>query len=211
MLGTFSIGVKTGIDLPNEGYGFVPGSAYYNKLYGENRWNSVTVISLGIGQGEIGETPLQMANVMAAMANRGYFFTPHVIRQIVGDDSITSRFKERHLVPIDSSNFNIVVQGLKQVVEAGTAARSQIPGITMAGKTGTAENPHGNDHSLFVAFAPVDNPKIAIAVIVENAGWGASYGAPIASLMMERYLNDSISTVRKPVELKMMEAKLGTK
>ena len=208
MLATFGLGVKTGIDLPNEGYGFVPGSAYYDKIYGAKRWNSVTIVSLGIGQGEIGETPLQMANVISAMANRGWFYTPHVVKEIAGADSAIAKFKVKHYIPIDTANFNVVVQGLRQVVTAGTAAASQIPGITMAGKTGTAQNPHGKDHSVFVCFAPLDSPKIAIAVVIENGGWGAAYAAPIASLMVEKYLNDTISTPRKYIEERMMNTEL---
>jgi penicillin-binding protein 2 len=208
-LGNFSLGKKTGIDLPNEGYGFVPGSKYYDKIYGPKAWNSVTIVSLGIGQGEIGETPLQMSNVIAAIGNRGYYFTPHVIRSIGGnEDSSLAAFREKHIIPIDPANFDIVVQGLKQVVEAGTAAASQIQGTTMAGKTGTAQNPHGKDHSLFVAFAPVDDPKIAISVTIENGGWGAQYAAPIASLMVEKYINDTIATSRKYIEQRMLDAKL---
>lgn len=203
MLATFGIGVKTGIDLPNEGYGFVPGSDYYDKIYGAGRWNSVTIISLGIGQGEIGETPLQMANVIAAVANRGWFYTPHVVKEIAAADSAIARFRVKHYIPIDTAHFNSVIQGLRQVVLAGTAAASQIPGISMAGKTGTAENPHGDDHSLFVCFAPVENPKIAMAVVVENAGFGAQFAAPIASLMIEKYLNDTISAKRKYIEERM--------
>lgn len=209
MLADFGLGVKTGIDLPNEGYGFVPGSKYYDKVYGKGGWNSVTVISLSIGQGEIGETPLQMANVISAIANRGYFYTPHVVKEINGSDSVIAKYKVKHIIPIDTAYFNVVVQGLRQVVLAGTAASSQIPGITMAGKTGTAQNPHGKDHSLFVCFAPVDNPKIAIAVVVENAGFGAQFGAPIASLMVEKYLNDTISTARKPLEERMMNTEVS--
>lgn len=208
MLATFDVGVKTGIDLPNEGYGFVPGSAYYDKLYGANRWNSVTIVSLGIGQGEIGETPLQMANVISAIANRGWFYTPHVVKDVAADDSVMAKFRVKHYIPIDTAYFGMVVQGLKQVVTAGTAAASQIPGITMAGKTGTAENPHGKDHSLFVCFAPVDDPKIAIAVVIENAGFGAAHAAPIASLIVEKYLNDTISTQRKYLEERMMNTEL---
>jgi len=208
MLATFDLGVKTGIDLPNEGYGFVPGSAYYDKLYGAKRWNSVTIVSLGIGQGEIGETPLQMANVITAIANRGWFYTPHVVKEVAVDDSVMAKFRVKHYIPIDTAHFNVVVQGLRQVVLAGTAAASQIPGITMAGKTGTAENPHGKDHSLFVCFAPVEDPKIAIAVVIENAGFGATYAAPIASLMVEKYLNDTISTQRKYVEERIMKTEL---
>jgi penicillin-binding protein 2 len=208
MLATFDLGVKTGIDLPSEGYGFVPGSAYYDKVYGARRWNSVTIVSLGIGQGEIGETPLQMANVISAIANRGWFYTPHVVKEVAGDDSVIRKFREKHVIPIDTTYFKVVVEGLRQVVLAGTAAASQIPGITMAGKTGTAQNPHGKDHSLFVCFAPIDDPKIAIAVVIENAGFGATYAAPIASLMVEKYLNDTISTQRKYLEERMMHTEL---
>ena len=207
MMATMGIGVKTGLDIPNEGYGFTPSSEYYNKVYGgEKGWNSVTIVSLGIGQGEIGETPLQMANTMALIGNRGYWYTPHVIRKIVGDDTTLKKTIIKHVVPIDTAYFNMVVHGLERVVEAGTATVAQIPGVTVAGKTGTAQNPAGNDHSLFVAFAPVENPQIAIAVVVENAGWGGTYAAPIASLLIEKYLNDTISAPRKYLEERMLNA-----
>lgn len=207
-LATFGIGVKTGIDLPNEGYGFVPGSAYYNKIYGEGSWNSVGVVSLGIGQGELGETPLQMANVIAAIANKGYWFNPHLVKKIIDDDSTLSKTIIRHTVPVDPEYFDLVIKSMELVVEAGTGTVAQIPGVTMAGKTGTAENPHGKDHSLFVCYAPVEHPAIAIAVIVENAGFGATYGAPIASLMVEKYLHDTISTPRKYLEERMFQTSL---
>ncbi|MFI5135673.1 MAG: penicillin-binding transpeptidase domain-containing protein [Chitinophagales bacterium] len=141
-------------------------------------------------------------------SNKGYYYTPHVIKEISGSDSALNKFRVKHIIPIDSSYFNVVIQGLRQVVTGGTAAASQIPGIEMAGKTGTAQNPHGKDHSVFVAFAPVDDPKIAIAVVVENAGWGAAFAAPIASLMIEKYLNDTISTQRKFLEERMMNTAL---
>ncbi|MEO6168724.1 MAG: penicillin-binding protein 2 [Chitinophagales bacterium] len=208
VLATFGIGVKTGLDLPNEGYGFVPGSKYYNKLYGEGSWNSVGVVSLGIGQGELGETPLQMANVIAAIANRGYWYTPHLVKKVIEDDSTLKKLIVKHQVPVDQVYFDMVIKGMERVVEAGTGTVAQIPGVTIAGKTGTAENPHGNDHSLFVCYAPIEDPKIAIAVIVENAGFGATYGAPIASLMMEKYLNDTISAPRKYLEDRMFNANL---
>jgi penicillin-binding protein 2 len=208
MMATMGIGVKTGIDLPNEGYGFTPGSTYYNKMYGEKRWNSVTVVSLGIGQGEIGQTPLQMANVMAGIANNGYWYTPHVISKIEGDDSTMKKNIVKHTIPVDTVFFRMVRDGLEKVVEAGTATVAQIPGIKVAGKTGTAENPHGKDHSLFVAYAPVENPKIAIAVVVENSGFGATYAAPIASLMIEKYLNDTISAPRLYLEERMFNSSL---
>jgi penicillin-binding protein 2 len=191
------------------GYGFIPDSKYYDKIYGKGSWNSVTVISLGIGQGEIGQTPLQMANSMAVIANRGYYITPHFVRRIEDDtSSILDKFKEKHVAPIDKKWFEPIVQGMFDVVTGGTGRVAQIPGTTVGGKTGTAQNPHGKDHSLFIAIAPVDSPKIAIAVIVENSGFGATYGAPIASLMMEKYLNDTISKSRKPLEQRMFDADL---
>jgi penicillin-binding protein 2 len=208
MLATFGIGVKTGIDLPNEGYGFVPGSAYYDKLYGKDRWNSVGVVSLGIGQGELGQTPLQMANVIAAIANRGFWYTPHLVKKVIDDDSTLQRFFVKNQVPVDQVYFDMVIKGMERVVESGTGTVAQIPGVSIAGKTGTAENPHGKDHSLFVCYAPVEDPKIAIAVIVENAGFGSTYGAPIASLLMELYLNDTISTSRKYLEERMFNTNL---
>jgi penicillin-binding protein 2 len=168
----------------------------------------VTIISLGIGQGEIGETPLQMANATAAIANRGYWYTPHMVKKIVGDDSSLASFREKHVLPIDSSYFKYVLKGLLRVVEAGTGTIAQIPGVTIAGKTGTAQNPHGEDHSVFVALAPVEDPKIVIACIVENGGWGGSYAAPISSLMIEKYLNDTITTSRKALEERMINTNL---
>ncbi len=208
MMATLGLGVKTGIDLPNEGYGYLPDSKYYNKIYGPKGWNSVTIVSLGIGQGEIGETPLQMANVMAAIANNGYWYTPHVIRKVADSDSLLKQTIVKHEVPIDSSYFRMVREGLERVVEAGTATVAQIPGTKVAGKTGTAQNPHGEDHSIFVAYAPVDDPKIAIAVVVENSGFGSRFAAPIASLMIEKYLNDTISTPRIYLEERMMTSTL---
>lgn len=207
-LNQMGLGVKPDIDLPGAGYGFVPGSEYYNKIYGKGSWNSVTVISLSIGQGEIGETPLQMANAMALIANRGFYYTPHLIRKIEGDSTETKKFGVRHEVKIQKNWFDLIAQSMHDVVEGGTGRIAQIPGVTVGGKTGTAQNPHGKDHSLFIAFAPVDTPKIAIAVIVENAGFGATYGAPIASLMMEKYLNDTIAKSRLPLQQRMFDANL---
>lgn len=207
-LSDFSIGVKTGIDLPHEGYGFIPDSKYYNKIY-RGSWNSVTVVSLGIGQGETGFTPLQMANEAAAICNRGWYFTPHLVKNIQGDSTALKPFQIKHNIPIEKKYFDLVVDGMRDVVEGGTGRIAQIPGQTVGGKTGTAQNPHGKDHSLFIAFAPVDNPKIAIAVIVENAGFGATYAAPIASLMMEKYLNDTIASSRLYLEQSMFDANLN--
>jgi penicillin-binding protein 2 len=149
-----------------------------------------------------------MANGMAAIANSGYWITPHVIRSVEGSDSMLKKTIVKHVVPVDSSYFRMVREGLERVVEAGTATVAQIPGLKVAGKTGTAENPHGDDHSIFVAYAPVEDPRIAIAVVVENSGFGSRYAAPIASLMIEKYLNDTISTPRKFLEERMMTSTL---
>ncbi|MFM7216571.1 MAG: penicillin-binding transpeptidase domain-containing protein, partial [Bacteroidota bacterium] len=189
----FGIGVKLDSDLPNVLKGSVPTVEYYNKYFGKGSWKSSTIISLGIGQGELGITPLQNANILAAVANRGWYYTPHVVKAIGAKHYLPERFKVKHSLGIDAQHFPPIIDGMEGVVDHGTAATSKIKGIVMCGKTGTAQNPHGKDHSVFVAFAPKDNPKIAIAVTVENAGWGGSYAAPIASLMVEQYLTDSIS------------------
>lgn len=200
----FGIGVKLDSDLPNILKGSVPTIEYYNKYFGKGSWKSSTIISLGIGQGELGITPLQNANILAAVANRGWYYSPHVIKAIGEKKYLPNRFKVKHSLGIDTRYFESVIDGMEGVVDHGTAATSKIKGITMCGKTGTAQNPHGKDHSVFVAFAPKDHPKIAIAVTVENAGWGGSYAAPIASLLVEKYLTDSIS--RPEILHRMKEA-----
>ena len=184
-----------GIELTNELDGNIPDAGYYDRIYGENHWNYVTVRSLAIGQGELLITPLQMANMTAILANRGYYITPHLVREIDGIDQIDPSLITRHYTSIDSSNFGPIVDGMELVVNGGpgsTARNAKINDIIVCGKTGTAENPHGNDHSIFVAFAPKDDPKIAIAVYVENQGFGTTYAAPIASLMIEKYLNREV-------------------
>jgi penicillin-binding protein 2 len=201
---SFGFGKKFNTDLPNELKGIVPTGDYYDKYHGKNRWKSLTVISLSIGQGELGATPLQMANMTAIVANQGYYMSPHIVKAI--DGKPFNKYKIRNETHIDTSYFREVIEGMQMVVDAGTAARSKIPGIVMCGKTGTAQNPHGKDHSLFVAFAPKENPQIAIAVMVENAGFGATYAAPIASLMIEKYLKDSITN--KTAEEFLLKANL---
>lgn len=208
-LKNFGFGERLGSDFFNENRGFVPSSEYYDRIY-NGSWGSLTVISLGIGQGELLVTPLQMANMTAAIANRGYFYTPHVIKEIEGD-SIPSRFNEKHFTGIDAEHFEPIVHGMYLAVngEAGATARiARIPGIEVCGKTGTAQNPHGKDHAIFIAFAPKEDPKIAIAVYVENAGFGASTAAPIASLMIERYLKESIDPSRKWLEDRILNLNL---
>jgi penicillin-binding protein 2 len=206
-MNSFGFGVRLGVDLPSEDDGLIVDTSFYNKLY-NNSWNSCTNVFLGIGQGEMQATPLQMANMMCIIANKGYYYTPHFVDSIDGKgagDSILNPFRIKHEVTkIPDSIYQIVQLGMQDVIENGTGRVARIPGISIAGKTGTAEN-YGiingkreklEDHSWFVCFAPRENPRIAIAVIVENAGFGATWAGPIAALMMEKYLNDTLRTER---------------
>jgi penicillin-binding protein 2 len=195
-LNEFGFGSRLGTDFVNELPGFIPAPEYYDKYHGKGKWKALTVISMAIGQGEIGTTPLQMANMTAAIANRGYYYTPHIVKSIHGSGNTDPRFTTKHLIKIDSANFEEIILGMEAAVNGGagrTAAIAAINDIIVCGKTGTAQNPHGKEHSVFVAFAPKDNPKIAIMVFVENAGFGATFAAPIASLMIEKYLKGSIT------------------
>ena len=201
-------GVKYGIDLPSEKRGNIPKPEYYDKYYGKGHWNAITTISLSIGQGEILATPLQMANQAAFIANRGYYIAPHVVRAIGREDSLNPNYMERNYVGIDKKHFDIVVEGMAKVVSNGTARLARIDSIDVCGKTGTAQNPHGENHSVFIAFAPRDNPQIAIAVFVENSGYGGTWAAPISSLMIEKYLKGYINNRRKWLEKRMMEGNL---
>jgi penicillin-binding protein 2 len=209
-LSEFGFGSTLGTDFVNELPGFVPSGSYYDKYYGKNKWKALTIISLGFGQGELGMTPLQMANMTAAIANRGYYITPHIVKSVGEPLVLNERFTAKHKIDIDSINFEYIVNGMEMAVnEGGTAATSAIKDIVMCGKTGTAQNPHGKDHSVFIAFAPKYDPKIAIAVYVENAGFGATYAAPIASLMIEKYLKGQISN--KGLEDYVLNLKLPKK
>lgn len=203
---SFGVGKKINSDLPQELRGMVPSVEYYDKYFGKSQWKSSTIVSLSIGQGELGVTPLQMANIMATIANRGFYYIPHVIKYVGDKKFVKKEFTVKNYTKIDPSYFDVMIDGMEQVVEAGTARIAKIKGIAVCGKTGTAQNPHGKDHSVFVAFAPKVNPKIAIAILVENAGFGASWAAPIASLMMEKYLTDTIT--RPDLEKRMMEGDL---
>ena len=147
----------------------------------------MTIISIAIGQGEVLATPLQIANLAATIANRGYFYTPHVVKEIQ-DTVLSADYRTKRYTKVSSDKYNYIVEGMRMAVLGGTCRVGAIPGIELCGKTGTAQNPHGKDHSAFMGFAPKDNPKIAIAVYVENAGFGATYGVPIGSLMVEKYL-----------------------
>ncbi len=194
MVMTFGIGQKLESDLPEQQNGNLPKDTYFNKYYGMNGWKALTVRSLSIGQGEIELTPLQMANLAATIANRGYYYGPHVLKSVEGDTSLDQRFKTKHVTVIDPKNYDILIEGLRLVYagDEGTARWYRIDSIPSCGKTGTAQNPHGENHSIFIAFAPVNNPKIAVAVVVENAGYGATWAAPIATMMMEYYLKGRV-------------------
>lgn len=190
---SFGLGVHFDTDLPVDKKGIVPPKAYFDRYHGVNKWKSLTIISMGIGQGDLGATPLQLANMTAAIANRGYYIPPHLVKEIKGDH-LPKRFFEKQYTTVDPKYFDIVVEGMNMVFKpGGTGYRSRLDSLEMCGKTGTAQNPHGEDHSIFICFAPKDNPKIALAVFVENGGGGSKYAAPIASLMVEQYLRDTIS------------------
>ncbi|MFW5644363.1 MAG: penicillin-binding protein 2 [Bacteroidota bacterium] len=198
---SFGFGNRLNSDIPGDLKGFVPDPSYYNLYYGAGRWNFLTVISLSIGQGELGITPLQMANMTAAIANRGSYYTPHILKEIRSGEQIDPRLREEHKTTIDSAYFETVIDGMDLVVNGGegsTARIAKMQDVTICGKTGTAENPFGEDHSIFVAFAPKEDPQIAIAVYVENVGFGSTFAAPIASLMIEKYLTGKVE--RKWIE-----------
>lgn len=186
---SMGFGYKLGIDLPGEKRGLIPNAEFYDNAFG--RWNPLSVISISIGQGEINLTPLQIANLGAIIANRGYYYAPHVVRKIQGVQ-LNQKYLKRHKVMGTPQAFNEVVAGMVSSAHGGTCAHAVHPGYTLAGKTGTAQN-RGKDHSVFMGFAPVESPKIAIAVYVENGGFGAVYGVPIGSLMMEQYINGKLT------------------
>ncbi|MBQ3607273.1 MAG: penicillin-binding protein 2 [Bacteroidales bacterium] len=209
---SFGFGQKLGSDFPSELGGNIPDSKYYNKVYNKGGWKATTVISLSIGQGEIGCTPLHLANLCATIANRGFYYTPHIIKD---SDNVTidPKYKEKNYTMVDTTHFHKVIGGMYRAVNSGygsggTASVAAVPGLDICGKTGTAQNPHGNDHSVFICFAPKDNPKIAVAAYVENGGFGATWAAPIASLLAEKYLNGEISDSRKPLEERMLNGDL---
>ncbi|HRO40604.1 MAG TPA: penicillin-binding protein 2 [Flavobacteriales bacterium] len=204
---SFGLGHPPRLDLPAVKGGSIPGVNFYNRIYGEKAWSFSTIYSLSIGQGEVLVAPVQMANLAAIFANRGYYYDPHLVRAIGSPDSLNTHV-QRHHTMVDDQWFPPLVEGMRRVVNepGGTARQARIPGITVCGKTGTAQNPHGKDHAVFIAFAPMDDPKIAIAVYVENSGFGGTWAAPIASLCMEQYLTDTIT--RPDLMQRMLEADL---
>lgn len=205
----FGLGAPLGIDLPQEKAGNVPTPQYFDQKYRPGEWRSTYLLSLGIGQGELALTTVQMANLAAIIANRGEYYTPHLLRAIGGPVTMPiPPFVEHHKVPIDPELFDPVIDGMERAVSAGTATSAYMSSISICGKTGTSQNPHGAPHSVFYAFAPKDDPKIAIAVYVENAGWGGTYAAPIASLMIEKYLSGDLVPSRKRLETRILNADL---
>lgn len=202
---SFGFGRTLDSDFANETRGYVPTSEFYNKVY-HNSWKAQTIISLSIGQGELGCTPLQMANLAAIIANRGYYYIPHIVRSVEGVDSLEQRFYEKQYTKVDAEHFEPIVEGMWQGVNvAGTSTRAAVAGLDICGKTGTAQNPHGRDHSTFLSFAPKDDPKIAISVYVENGGFGATIALPIASLLIEKYLTDTITRPHMIDQVKQMK------
>lgn len=203
----FGFGTKLDTDISGELAGTLPSVERYDKLHGKGRWHALNIISLSIGQGELGCTPLQLANFVATIANKGYYYIPH-IQKDTEECRIDGRFKERHYTKIEEKYYEEIIKGMRMAVLSGTARIANIPGVEVCGKTGTAQNPHGDDHAVFACFAPMENPEIAIIAYIENAGFGATWAAPVASLMVEKYLNGSIAPERQYIEDNMMAANL---
>jgi penicillin-binding protein 2 len=200
-MNAFGMGTKLDVDLPSEDKASVPDTAVYNRAYGKNRWNSCTILTLGIGQDKMTSTPMQLANMMCVIANKGSYYTPHFVDSIeheeAEDKAVLAKYRKKHIVTHTSDTvFRAVHDGMHDVTIYGTAAAIKVPGVEYCAKTGTAQNPHGKNHSIFVCFAPKDNPTIAVAVVVENAGYGSTWAGPIGAFMMEKYLNDTIATDR---------------
>jgi penicillin-binding protein 2 len=205
---SFGFGTKFKTDIPFEVSGNVPTAEYFNKIYGKGHWNALTIRSLAIGQGEILVTPLQLANESVIIANKGYYYPPHIVEAIGSPDNIIKEFRVKKETKVKPDKFDVVREAMLEVFEGehGTARWAKLEGVKICGKTGTVQNPHGKDHSIFVAFAPMQNPKIAMSVIVENSGYGSTWAAPIASLMIEQYLNDTIT--RKRLEKRILDGNL---
>lgn len=209
---SFGFGHRLGSDFPSELGGDIPTPALYDRMYGKGRWKATNIISLSIGQGEIGCTPLHLANLCAIMANRGYYYIPHIIKESDGVE-IDPKYRERQYTMVDTSYFHTVVNGMYRAVNSGygsgaTASIAAVDGLDICGKTGTAQNPHGDDNSVFICFAPKDDPKIAVAAYIEHGSFGARWAAPIASLLVEKYLNREIGSSREALEKRMMEGVL---
>lgn len=212
---SFGFGRKLGSDFPAELGGTIPDAAYYDKVYGKNAWKATNIISLSIGQGEIGCTPLHLANLCATIANRGYYYIPHIVKDSE-HVAIDGKFRQRQYTMVDTSYFPVVVEGMYRAVNSGygsgaTASVAAVEGLDICGKTGTAQNPRGDDNSVFICFAPKDNPKIAVAAYIEHGSFGARWAAPIASLLVEKYLTGEISPQRGYLETRVLEGNLMDK
>ena len=212
---SFGFGHKLGSDFPSELGGNIPDSEYYDRIYGAGRWKATNVISLSIGQGEIGCTPLHLANLCATIANRGFYYIPHLIKDSESVE-IDGKYKEKQYTLVDTVHFPKVIEGMYRAVNSGygsggTATVAAVEGLEICGKTGTAQNPHGDDNSVFICFAPKDNPRIAVAAYVENGSFGARWAAPIASLLVEMYLTGEIGEDRKALETRVLEGNLMDK
>jgi penicillin-binding protein 2 len=205
---SFGLGKELGVDVSGQRPGLIPDSKYYDKWYGHHQWAFSTIRSISIGQGEVKLTPIQMANIAAIIANKGWYYTPHFVKSI-GNKGPLTEYKKKRYTMVNSKHFDPVIEGMRRVVNenGGTARMARLDDLIICGKTGTVQNPHGEDHSVFIAFAPMDKPKIAIAVFVENAGFGGTWAAPIASLMIEKYLKRKIKDKAK--EQRIFDARLS--
>lgn len=193
---SMGFGYKLDIDLPGESRGFIPNAQFYNKMIGKDKWGPNTIISIAIGQGEVMLTPLQIANLGATIANRGYYITPHVVRKI-RDVGLLEQYTKKHHTKVNPQYYNEVVTGMRMAVTGGTCHGANLPGLDVCGKTGTVENPHGQNHSVFMGFAPKDDPKIAICVYVENGGYGAQVAVPLGAMVLERYLRGDSEEIQE--------------
>ena len=207
---SFGLGDVFDTDVSGQRPGLIPNSKFYDKWYGHHTWAFSTIRSISIGQGEVKLTPLQMANIVAIIANKGWYYTPHFVRSI-GRKGPLPEFKKRHWTMVNNRHYDAVIEGMRMVVNVpgGTGKMARLEDIVVCGKTGTVQNPHGEDHSVFFAFAPMNKPKIAVAVFVENAGWGGTWAAPIASLIIEKYLKGKVSDPEK--EKRILEAQIAYK
>jgi penicillin-binding protein 2 len=207
---SFGLGDVFDTDVSGQRPGLIPNSKFYDKWYGHHTWAFSTIRSISIGQGEVKLTPLQMANIVAIIANKGWYYTPHFVRSI-GHKGPKPEFKKRHWTMVNNKHYDAVIEGMRMVVNVpgGTGKMARLEDIIVCGKTGTVQNPHGEDHSVFFAFAPMNKPKIAVAVFVENAGWGGTWAAPIASLIIEKYLKGKVSDPEK--EKRILEAQIAYK
>jgi penicillin-binding protein 2 len=203
---SMGFGYRLGIDLPGEKRGLIPNAMFYDKAY-KGSWNGLTIISIAIGQGEVNATPLQIANLGATIANRGYYYTPHVVKQVQGE-KLDTTYTRKHFTKASREAYDYVVQGMRSSVLGGTCHELSKYDFNACGKTGTAQN-RGHDHSVFMGFAPMENPKIAVAVYVENGGWGATYGVPIGGLIMEKYIKGKLSEASEAKARSIQERRIA--